>query len=671
MEQQAYRRNRNTILARIANHKYSLLRLPQSFYLLIFTFLYGAIWSYIGILKMLSLNAYVFDLGINSERGWQILHTNLGLHGYIATLLNSGIVFPLSPLTGSGNFYVMIIFQAFSIALVGPILYHISKLKGNDSKVSLLISIAFFLYFPVYGIMWFDFHYQAFFLPLFVLGYLFYMRKNYYASTALFFLSGIVRYPYSIFPLAFAFIELLLVFLGHKNKADKRRIVSMTFLFALTLTWTVLGFLFLGLSSTIPHNVPSVYTFASVTVWTRILVILLYAAPLLFIPITRIRWVIFLIPSFYLFLTSSYIWFTYPHVFQGQYAAGVVPFMFLALVDYISYLRNNTGRIKLHRGKEVKLNIRISPKRIVATIVVVLILLNIFLAPFSPLNNQYGDNFNFHQNTSYNAMRYSEMNSMLNMIPISVPYVAYQNNIPEVLPRVLPLNGAILMGGYLGSFNNLTVGEAMNNSWSISLGGYSTHMPIYYAIADAANQNFYLENNSMYSLVQDMYSSGNYVVVSEGYGLILLSSNYSGVIQNFIPENLTLNANFVKSPANSATVTGNWTTNFSSGNDESIASSSYLFPGKYNLNINLTQSYLNTTENNLPVVIYIHSGQYLLKQFDVNISMDGKIGHANLSMQVNQIYGNVWFSASMNSSMISNSKIGLNIFQNSAYQKKL
>ncbi len=176
--------------------------IPHWAYVAIGTFLYGGLWSYIGLLKILSLNAYVFDLGINSERGWQILHTNLGLHGYFTTLINSGIVFPLSPLTGSGDFFAMVIFQAFSVAIVGPAVYFIAKEKGLKSRESMLISLAFFLYFPVYGIMWFDFHYQVFFMPLFV--YIMYLRKHYVTYMLLFFLSGTMRYPYGIFLFAFA-----------------------------------------------------------------------------------------------------------------------------------------------------------------------------------------------------------------------------------------------------------------------------------------------------------------------------------------------------------------------------------------------------------------------------------------------------------------------------------
>ena len=353
--------------------------MPPWFYLFVFTILYGAVWSYIGILKMLSLNAYVFDLGISAERGWQILHTNLGLHGYITTLLNSGIVFPMSPLTGSGNFYAMIIFQAFSIAFVGPGLYFISKLKGISPKVSLLVSVAFFLYFPVYGIMWFDFHYQVFFLPLFIFGYLLYLRKNYYASIVLFFLSGAVRYPYSIFPMVFAFMELILIYRKNSFSADRKSAFSMIALFAMTLSWTLLGFLFFGASNTIPHDDISLYTATYVSLWSRVLVILLFLFPLLFLPVLRLRWIVMALPAFFLFITSSYTWYTYPNVFQGQYVTGVVPFLFLGLIDYLATTgkkKQNDRRVLFRSVKSIR---KISSMPIIASVIVILIFRIVFL----------------------------------------------------------------------------------------------------------------------------------------------------------------------------------------------------------------------------------------------------------------------------------------------------
>ena len=612
------------------------------------TLVYSVVWSYIGIIKLLSLNSYVFDLGINSERGWLILHTNLGLHGYLTTVLNSGIVFPLSPLTATGNFFAMIIFQAFLIASVGPLIYLIAREKGLKPRESSLITFAYFLYFPVYGIMWFDFHYQVFFMPLFLFAYLLYIRKNYVSSAFLFLLAGTVRYPYSIFPMAFAFIELILILRNKRSAYDRRRFALMSLLFLITAIWTLSGFLIFGVSSTIPHSGMSPYTITGSAPWLRVYVILLFLAPLLFLPVLRVRWIILVLPAFFLFITSSYTWYSYPHVFQGQYVAGVVPFLFLGLIDYFA----SSGKIN-HEDKRVRHNPlkafrKITNLSLITSVIVFLIFLNIFFAPFSPLNDQFGDQFNFQQNTSYNPHQYSELSSMIGMIPSSETYVLYQNNIPEVFPRSLPQGGALLMGGYLGSLGNVSVQEAINNSWSVYSGSVLVSMPINYALADAANPNFYLRGNSVYSIVHDMYSSGKYGILSEGYGLMLLEHGYKGPIQNYVPENSTIaGIYFSKNIASLYYGNGSNVSSVSGTFENYSGPALYMMPGHYNITffINIAQS-LNSTSD-WPVDLSIYSGNNVLYSVKENLSaafLNASTLTLSLTASIKGIEGNVWYS---------------------------
>ena len=617
-------------------------------YVAVATIVYITIWSYIGILKILALNAYVFDLGINSERGWIILHTYLGIQGYLATLLNSGIVYPLSPLTSSGNFFAMIIFQAFSIGIVGPVLYLIAKEKGLKSRESMLISLAFFLYFPVYGILWFDFHYQVFFMPLFLFAYLLYLRKHYVTSTLLFFLSGTARYPYSIFPMAFAAMELLLLFRNQLSKYEWNRMISLSLLLILMVIWTVFGFLIFGLSSTIPHSGVSQYTVTVSPTWSRFYVILLFLAPMLFLPVLRVRWIIMALPAFYLFLSSSYIWYTYPHVFQGQYAAGVVPFLFLGLIDYLSLSekrendKNNTLLNKriIFRKK--------SASRSIAAILIILLFLNIFFTPFSPVNNQFGDQFYFQQNTSYNPQQYAELGSMLKMIPSSEKYVLYQNNIPELFPRHTPAGGVLLMGGYLGSFTKVSVNEAINNSWQVNAGGNEVSLPVDFALADASNPNFYLAGNSVYSIVHDMYESGKYGILSEGYGLILLQRGYNGTVKNYVPENVTIpGGSFSNSSAISHEAIGISLCNATGIVGEYVGTPLYLFPGQFTITLYLNSQHPANTTNVSSMILGVYSGSHALLSIVGNVTVlrgNPEITKTMFSFSLNGIVGNVWYS---------------------------
>ena len=87
-------------------HKQNRAVLVAYLIVLISSLVYFTFWTQFSILKLLALHDHVFDLGLNAERGWLILHTNLGIRGYVETLVNSAIVFPVSPLTGSGNYLV-------------------------------------------------------------------------------------------------------------------------------------------------------------------------------------------------------------------------------------------------------------------------------------------------------------------------------------------------------------------------------------------------------------------------------------------------------------------------------------------------------------------------------------------------------------------------------------
>lgn len=490
------------------------------------TVAYCVLWSFIGIIKILSLHAYVADLGISAERGWLILHANLGFGGYVHILLNSGIVFLLSPLTASGNFFAMVVFQAFSIAIIGPALYFISRAKGLSIVTSLIVGAVFFLYFPVYGIMWFDFHYQAFFFPLFIFGYLSYLKGHYLLSFLLFLLSGMVRFPYSIFPLAFALIELYMVFRSRKSGIQRDRLVTLTALSVIMFLLTVLGTLYFGLAQSVPGTAPIVLPALSGPFFQRILIISLFLGPLMFLPVLSPRWLALALPAFFLILTSSYTGYSYQHIFQGQYISGIAPFLLLGFIDSIVYIKNNKDKLTRPSLRKLPLSSMSNSYKLVLSSVLVMILLNIVFAPFSPMNAFSHEGYNFHGNTSYSISQYNELNHMISLIPQNQSYVAFQNNIPEIMPRALPLNNSLILASGLWGLINISVSCATNNSWPVLIHGQVKDIPINYAIADTDNSNYYMGNTSMASLIHAMLSSGKYGIRAEGYGLILVEWNY-------------------------------------------------------------------------------------------------------------------------------------------------
>ena len=289
-----------------------------------------------------------------------------------------------------------------------------------------------------------------------------------------------------------------------------------------------------------------------------------------------------------------------------------------------------------------------SVKGPIVAILAILLFLNIFFAPFSPLNNQFGDQFSFQQNTTYNPQQYSELGSMLKLIPSSKAYVAYQNNISELFPRVPPPDGALLLGGYLGSFTNVSVNEAINNSWQVNAGGSEVSLPVDFAIADASTSTFYLAGNSAYSIVHDMYESGKYSILSEGYGLILLQRDYNGPVKNYVPENITIpgssfsnlsvitNETIGTTPSNSTVIVG-----------EYAGTPLYLFPGQFTVTMYLNSQHPGNATNVSSMILGVYSGSYTLLSITGNVStLSGNSGITKItfSLSVNGIAGNVWYS---------------------------
>ena len=611
------------------------------------TLIYGVFWSYVSISKLLALNATVFDLGIAAQRGWVILHTHLSLLTYIQTLFDSGIVFPLSPLTATGNYPLMLIFQAFSIAIVSPALYRISRSHKIGKGISIFIALSFFLYYPTYGIFWFDFHYQVFFLPLFIFGYMLYLEKSYKGALLLLFLSGIVRYPYSIFPLAFSFIEIIQIYHERSNGIDRKRLHTIIALLILMLIWTFTGYILMGLSGPIAFSGVPIYGISQQGLMPRLFVIFLFLAPLMFFPLISTRWIVFTFPAFFLILFSNNAAYTYHLILQGQYVAGIVPFTMLGFIDALSWITKSkpTHTEKFHltftlEGKQKVLTFA-------TTLFIILVVFNSMFAPFGPFNQNSNDNFNFHSNTDFNLSQYRELSSMINMIPSTDPYVAYQNNLPQIFPRPLPFGTSLLMGGNLGNFANFNFSSSLNNSWPVySNNGRISQVPIDYAIADAGNQYFYQQPHSMYDMASTMYSSGQYGILSEGYGLVLLKQGYLGPIKDYVSDNQSFAANSFEnmSGPNSGPLPIE-KTNDISDNFMFYGPGTYLFPGSYNITFYLKTNNLSS-QNNIWLQITYNSGSNFLAFEHINGTWFKSIGKwygFSFHLNLNNIYGKVEF----------------------------
>ncbi|WP_061951187.1 hypothetical protein [Acidiplasma cupricumulans] len=162
--------------------------------------LYNYIWDIITSAKIYSFGASVFDLGVFYQSLWITLHDPLKV--FISNLKNAPII--LCSLHCPWMITCSFCASANPLAIIdgNTVIFYINK-KLNSRFLGILISLSFLAFFGLAGINWFDVHRQSLFIPLFISGYALLIYNKNRGAIILLVLSGLVRFPYIIFPLIF------------------------------------------------------------------------------------------------------------------------------------------------------------------------------------------------------------------------------------------------------------------------------------------------------------------------------------------------------------------------------------------------------------------------------------------------------------------------------------
>lgn len=166
---------------------------------LISTTIYIVIMSYISIMKYLTFNATVADLGINNEVLWLLIHggiTNFNASGFSSVYplqYEKPIIFIVAGLYYLfPSIYFLLILQSFVIGIAAIPLYYIGKFIIGSSSISSFIAISYFLFFPLTSANLFDFHFMTFTpLAYFLLVMFWVYNKRLLTVIASFFLASI------------------------------------------------------------------------------------------------------------------------------------------------------------------------------------------------------------------------------------------------------------------------------------------------------------------------------------------------------------------------------------------------------------------------------------------------------------------------------------------------
>ena len=512
-------------------------------------------WIIIDLGKFYSMHSYVFDLGYNIERLWQPFNI-INIPSYEFTFFNSAFQFVLSPLFFFHNLQVLLILQVIAFGASSIPLYALAKTKLRSRFEALIIATSFMIYFPASGILWFDFHIQSFFIPLFIFGYYFHVKGKYLTSALLLILSGTVRFPYPVFPIFFSLYDMLeILFYAKLQYIHKRKLISDFVVFFVS-GFILLGGVFVILLS---HNSTGI-SFMSKPLPTRLLwssiTALAIIGPVLFIPVTKIRWLLLSFPFLLLGLFTGSNNYLYPLVYQLQYTSMVVPPLFLGIIDALGEeslkATYNLNRFHVIARQifsiESKFRTRLlkNRKKIVVCIFSILILGSIIFQPYGPLNSTSPTPYGMSKVVNFNTSNYKVLTDMINLIPENNSNVLFQNDMPEVLPRPELNNTYFLFSIYISS--NLTISEVKNNTFPLNSAApvYPSvkYVKVDYLLAFTKSNQYYLkfgENEAtLPQIVSLMMSSGKYGIVAEESGFVLLERNYESLPKIFKPYTVSM-----------------------------------------------------------------------------------------------------------------------------------
>lgn len=502
---------------------------------------YNFFWDLMDAYRILSLTlATVYDMGAFYFWIWQVFH-QMSIGVFIADMADYPITFLLSPLSLLSSPFYLVYLQTFWISVTAVPLYFIAYNKLGSRSISIMFSISFLLFFGIAGLNWFDIHRQSLFPLLFVSGYALYISGKYKASLIVLVISGLVHFPYMIFPILFFISEIIEgIFKESSTKLNK------TLFFGLILTTVLLAVSYAlveyetGISGVTLNRILSIQPTGilqrlTTSIDYKFFTVLLILSPFLMLPLLSKKWLFFIFPFVILIFISGSQTYIFPSVFELQYLAMVVPFIYLGTIDVLSNASHNV----FIANKEVKsaLKFKINKKmvmqlKITITILILIVLLGTVYEPYGPLNSYSQTNFQLNEISNYNISLYNDYMEMVRLIPPNDPYVLYQNNMPQVVFQD-PM-----------AFYSLHFGEPNNYTYYID-GRWTTNID--YVIADPYSGYFTYEGTgsntiSLYYVVDYFLSTGNYGILGECDGIILLKKGYEGPPIIYVPENYYFSA---------------------------------------------------------------------------------------------------------------------------------
>ncbi|MGC8496834.1 MAG: DUF2079 domain-containing protein [Thermoplasmata archaeon] len=620
---------------------------PLIIIIAIFFVIFSVYWANISILKFYALHATLFDLGLAMQNAWAFMYHPLQFYPNL-------ILWVVFPVFIPQSFPLILAFQAtFITAGIFPV-YGIAKHFLKLKSAAMLIAISYLLYPYLSGMYWFDFHYQALFPTLFLIGYYLFIKTRYKSAFILLILAGITRYPYIFFIILLSFLIMLETLYDMRYKKPEFNIKTLRFaavLFFASFIIFILSYIASSGTASISQSMTGNAHFMGGTFFYgidfKLFVLYILFIPLFGLPLFSRRFVLMLAPFIFVLFSANYWAYMFPAFVHLQYGPLIVPFLYLGTIDAIARIFEHHENHDTKRFNRFKSIVTAPRFKVAAAILVLMVLFAMVYQPYGPLNEYSMTNFDVAENTAVNWTTFNNLEHIVSIIPRSDPYVLTQNNIPEIYPR------ALLPESYYGSYynsvmdlqfmnflNNIT---ASNHYMNTSTGLVNARID--YVLADMNSPQYLSTTPSMYDFTSVLYGSGQYGIVGEASGFVLLKQHYAGPIQYYRP--MSYNFNYTQiSPGNiskiwHSTILSNSTLNGTMWTTPVMN----LAPGAYNVTVQVrsnssTSMTLKATAFGVPMItehtVNVSGGwtnvtiQFYLYNFYTDVQITGYSLHASI-----------------------------------------
>ena len=134
-------------------------RMHETKWVIFIFLLFSIIYSIISYLRYISFSENVLDLGVSASLAYNVVYGatffSQILHGGVAVnkliYIPIGLIYSIYP-----KEYFLLFIQDFFLAFSGVVLYFLSYEFTKSKKISTVVSLLFFLYFPIAGVFWPD-----------------------------------------------------------------------------------------------------------------------------------------------------------------------------------------------------------------------------------------------------------------------------------------------------------------------------------------------------------------------------------------------------------------------------------------------------------------------------------------------------------------------------------